>query len=135
MPHRDQERGHNMAIPGYVGKVLWVDLSKERTWSQELDEPTLRTWIGGAGLGAKLLYDNVPPGVAWDDPANCLILSAGPLNGTRFVGSGTFTVNTKGCLTNGATSTQANGFFGAYLRFSGFESVIIRGQARRWLYL
>ena len=51
-----------MAIAGYVGKILRVDLSERRTWSEDLDEATLRKWVGGVGLGAKYLYDEVPPG-------------------------------------------------------------------------
>jgi aldehyde:ferredoxin oxidoreductase len=50
-------------------------------------------------------------------------------------GSGTFSVVTKGALTGGATSSQANGFFGAYLRFSGFDGILLKGAAPRWIYL
>lgn len=124
-----------MAIPGYAGKILRVDLTNERVWAEDLDEATARQWLGGTGLGAKILYDEVPPGVEWNDPDNRLILASGPLAGTRVIGSGTYSVVTKGPLTNGATSSQANGYFGAYLKFSGFDAIVIQGQARRWLYL
>jgi len=50
-------------------------------------------------------------------------------------GSGTVSLVTKGALTNGATSVQANGRFGAYLKFSGYDSVIIQGAAKKWLFL
>ena len=122
-------------IGGYAGKILRVDLSQERVWAEDLDEATARRWLGGVGLGAKILYDEVPPGVAWDDPENRFIISGGPLAGTRVVGSGTISVVTKGCLTNGATSTQANGYMGAYMKFSGYDAIVIQGKARRWLYL
>ncbi|MDP2954235.1 MAG: aldehyde ferredoxin oxidoreductase N-terminal domain-containing protein, partial [Chloroflexota bacterium] len=122
-------------VPGYAGKLLRVNLSEGRTTPEELDGKTLRTWLGGANLGAKLLYDSVPAGVAWSDPGNCLILAAGPLNGAHLAGSGTFTVVTKGPLTNGAAISQANGYFGAYLKFSGFDAVTIQGQAKKWTYL
>ena len=122
-------------IGGYAGKILRVDLSTERVWSEDLDEATARKWLGGIGLGAKILYDEVPAGVEWDDPENRLIIGGGPLAGTRVVGSGTITVTTKGPMTNGATSTQANGYLGAFMKFSGFDAIAIQGQARRWLYL
>ena len=50
-------------------------------------------------------------------------------------GSGTICICTKGCLTDGATSTQANGFMGAYMKFSGYDAIVLSGVAKRWLYL
>jgi aldehyde:ferredoxin oxidoreductase len=120
---------------GYAGRFLRVDLATGETSHVEFDEETLRQWAGGVGLGAKLLYEEVPPGVDWDSPDNRLIFSSGPLGGTRMPGSGTFTVVTKGPLTGGATATQANGYLGAYIKFSGFDGVIFQGQAPEWLYL
>ncbi|MBI2848401.1 MAG: hypothetical protein HYX83_04415 [Chloroflexi bacterium] len=122
-------------IFGYTGRILRVDLSKENITVEQFDEPTARKYVGGTGLGIKYLYEEVPPGVEWSAPENRFILASGPLGGTRVGGSGTFSVVTKGALTNGATSSQANGFLGAYLRFSGFDGIIIQGAARRWVYL
>ena len=120
---------------GYMGKILRVDLTNELITGESLNEAVPRQFIGGAGLGAKILYDEVPPGIEWSDPENRLILAAGPLNGTNVAGSGTFCSVTKGCLTNGGASSQANGYFGTYLKFSGYDAVIIHGAAKRWLYL
>lgn len=97
---------------GYSGKLLRVDLTSGKTSDQELDQATARKWLGGAGLGMKYLYDEVPAKVAWDDSENRLILANGPLSGTPLAGSGTVSLVTKGPLTNGATSTQANGCSG-----------------------
>ena len=60
--------------------------------------------MGGTGLGAKYLFDEVPAGVGWADEENRLILATGPLGGTRIGGSGTVAVVTKGALTNGAAA-------------------------------
>ena len=120
---------------GYSGKLLRIDLTNEKVTEENPDEATLRKWVGGTGLGAKYLFDEVPAGVGWADAENRLILTTGPLGGTRIGGSGTVALVTKGALTNGAAAVQANGFFGAYLRFSGIEGIILQGIARRWLYL
>jgi len=112
---RPGERRAIMAVPGYAGKILRVDLTNERLNEEALDEATLRSLFGGVGFGARYLYDEVPAGVAWDDPDNRLIVASGPLGGTRAGGSGTISFSTKGPLTNGATSTQANGFMGAFM--------------------
>jgi len=120
---------------GYVGRVLRVDLTREKIATESLDESKLRKFIGGAGLGAKYLYDEVPPGVEWSDPENRLLFFSGPFGGTRYAGSGMIAVVSKGPMTNMAGSSQANGFFGTYLKFSGFDGVIIQGQAKEWRYL
>ena len=120
---------------GFAGKFLRVDLTTGQTSDVVFDEKTLRQWVGGVGLGAKILYEEVPPGVAWDSPDNRLIIACGPLGGTRMPGSGTFTVVTKGPLTGGATATQANGYLGAYMKFSGYDGIILQGQAPEWKYL
>jgi len=123
-------------IYGYAGKILRVDLNnKGKVTSDVLDEAFLRKYIGGATLGIKLLYDDMSPSVQWSDPENPLFLGSGPLGGTRVGGSGAVAVVTKGALTNGIASTQANGFFGAFLRFAGFDGIIIQGAAPSWTYL
>ena len=106
---------------GYMGRILRVDLSEKKAWSEKLDEEVYRKYIGGVSLGAKYLCEEVPPHVEWSSPENRLILMSGPLAGTKVSGSGSFCALAKGPMTNMAASTQANGFFGAFLRFSGFD--------------
>ena len=119
----------------YGGRFLRVDLTSGRIWSEQLDEETYRKYLGGSGYGARILYDEVPPGVEWSDPENRLVVASGPLGGTRVNGSGTVSVITKGPLTNGAATSQANGFLGAYMRLNGFDGVVIQGAARSLKYL
>lgn len=120
---------------GFMGQILRVDLSEKKAWSEKPDEEIYRKYIGGVSLGAKYLYEEVPPHVGWSSPENRLILMSGPLAGTKVSGSGTFCALAKGPMTNMAASTQANGFFGAFLRFSGFDGLIIQGRASTPTYL
>ncbi|UCG66393.1 MAG: hypothetical protein JSW12_05035 [Deltaproteobacteria bacterium] len=120
---------------GHTGNLLRADLTQGKSFSQPLAGAMLRKYVGGATLGIKFLYDEVPPGVEWSGPENRLFLGSGPLGGTRVGGSGTIAVVTKGALTNGIASTQANGFFGAFLRFQGFDGIILQGAAPDWVYL
>ncbi|HSR12396.1 MAG TPA: aldehyde ferredoxin oxidoreductase N-terminal domain-containing protein, partial [Thermodesulfobacteriota bacterium] len=122
-------------LPGYVGKMLRVDLSKKTMKDQKLDEAILRKWVGGVGLAAKILYDEVPPGVEWNDPRNRLIWTTGPLAGSGVSGAATFNVTAKGPMTNLAGASQANGFFGAYLKFSGYDGIVFEGAAPSLVYL
>ncbi len=117
------------------GKMIRIDLTTSQTSIEQLDDETLKKWVGGVGLGAKLLYDEIPAGVEWSDPENRIILTTGPLSGSGVFGAGTFNVATKGPMTNMAGSSQANGYFGAYLKFSGFDGVILQGKAPNPVYL
>ena len=122
-------------IYGYNGTIMRVDLTEGKNTIELLDEDILRKYVGGATLGIKYLYDEVSPGTEWSDPENRLFLGSGPLGGTRVGGSGAIAVVTKGALTNGIASSQANGFFGAFLRFSGYDGIILQGSAPQWVYL
>ncbi|MBN2062701.1 MAG: hypothetical protein JW882_20030 [Deltaproteobacteria bacterium] len=113
-------------------KILRVDLDKEEIRVEDLDEEIVKKYLGGTGLGAKFLYEEVPPGVEWSDPENRVMIFTGPLAGTKVAGSGTFSAVTKGPMTNMAGATQANGFFGAFLRLSGFLGMVIKGKAKSW---
>jgi aldehyde:ferredoxin oxidoreductase len=93
-------------INGYAGRLLRVDLTFERLSDVTFDEQILRKYVGGTGLGAKILYDEVPPQSDWIDPENRVIIASGPLGGTAIPGSSTISVVTKGALTNGATSVE-----------------------------
>jgi aldehyde:ferredoxin oxidoreductase len=86
-------------------------------------------------LGIKFVYDEVLPQTEWFHPDNHLFIGSGPLGGTRIGGSGSIAIVTKGAMTNGMASTQANGFFGAFLRLSGFDGIIVQGAAPNWVYI
>ena len=123
------------SVYGYAGKFLRADLTSERLSDIRFDEETLRKFVGGTGIGTKILYDEVEPKSYWSEPENRIIISSGPLGGTVVPGSSSISLVTKGALTNGATSTQANGRFGAYLKFSGYDGIIIQGASKKWLYI
>jgi len=127
--------------PGaYAGQLLRVDLSKKKCWAEPWSPADMREYVGGAGLGAIILYRETATrggkgNVAWDHPDNRLVLATGPLAGLPVWGTGALTVVTIGAMTNGPTSTQANGFFGANLKYSGYDAIVIQGQSKEWVYL
>jgi len=124
-----------MSLYGYTGKILRVDLTTGNISSEETDAELTQKFVGGSGFGAKYLYDEVKPGTEWDSPDNRLILMPGPLAGTKIAGSAAFSVVSKGPMTNLAGTSQANGNFGAFLKFSGFDGIIIQGKSPKWVYL
>jgi len=122
-------------LKGYAGKVLKINLTEGSIETIKYSNAVLRKYLGGTTLGAKLLYDMVPRDIDFDDPKNIVFIGTGPLNGTSIGGSGSVSIVTKGALTGGATSSQANGLFGAYMKFSGFDGVLLTGCAEKWQYL
>src|SRR2546427_3991685 len=118
---------------GYAGKLLRVNLTTGKIWSEPWSPEDMRELIGGVGLGARIFYREVPAHVHWDHPENRLVLATGPLAGLPVWGTGGLTVVTRGAMTNGATSTQANGFFGATLKFSGYDAIVVQGRAPEWV--
>ena len=120
---------------GSTGKVLRVDMTQGKLWDEALDEATLRRYLGGTGLGAKYLMEEVDPKTDWSDPKNIFFLGSGILGGSRIPGCGTISITTKGAMTNGATSSQANGNFGAYLKWCGYDAIIVQGASTTWKYL
>lgn len=126
----------SQSVPyGYSGSVLRVDLTGGSARSEVIDPGMVDRYLGGAGFGARFLYDENPDGVHWSDPENRLIIANGPLSNTPFHGSGTLCFVTKGPMTGLATSTQANGFAGAHLKSCGCDAIVITGRARDWCYL
>src|ERR1044072_7706977 len=109
----------------YTGRMVRVDRSKGTSSVEDVDPDVLRKWIGGTGLGTHYLMQEIPPGVEWDDPETRVILSTGPLAGTRVSGTGTISAVFKGPMNNLAGATQANGYLGAFLRSQGYEGLIL----------
>jgi aldehyde:ferredoxin oxidoreductase len=111
-----------MAYPigGYLQKLLRVDLTERKISEEVISPDILFAYIGGTGLAIRLLYAETLPGVEPFSPENRIIFATGPLTGTLVPGSGTYTVASKSSLTGLAAVAQANGFFGARLKYSGY---------------
>ena len=110
-------------------KALRVDLSKRESGEFALDEEAIRGFLGGRGLGVRLLWDEVPPGADPLGPENALIFVTGPLQGTSaFFGSRCF-VTGKSPLTGMLLSSNAGGRFAAGLKRCGYWALIVTGRA------
>ncbi len=122
-------------LGGYMGKMLRVDLSRGVLTEEKLDSEKVEKYLGGVGLGSAVLWDEVPGRIGPFDPENRLIFTSGPFSGTAIPGSGTYSVVTKGPLTGFAAGSQANGWFGARLKFAGYDGIIIHGASSNPVYL
>ena len=117
-------------------RILHVDLTAEKTWTEIWDDPRkTKNFIGGVGFGAEILWRELPRHVRSADPENRLVFASGPLTGTGAPGSGLYCLTTIGPLGESLTSAQSNGNFGAYMRFAGYDVIVIQGAAASWRYL
>ena len=113
----------------YVGKLLRVDLSRQQTRVEPLDPELARAFIGGRGLGTRLFSDEVDPNIDPLDPANKLILAAGPLTGTTAMCGSRFMAITKGPLTGAIACSNSGGDFGPELKYAGYDAIVLEGAA------
>jgi aldehyde:ferredoxin oxidoreductase len=120
---------------GYIGKLLFVDLSARTYETRPLDENIARNFLGGAGLGAKILYDEMPAKVDPFSADSILGFVSGTLNGTGAVMGGRYTVVSKSPVTGGWNDSNSGGFFGPMLRKSGYDAVFVRGVAEKPVYI
>jgi aldehyde:ferredoxin oxidoreductase len=119
----------------FYGRVADVDLTTKKIRYYELPEKMIREFIGGKGIGAKILYDELAPKVDPLSPENLLIFAPGPLTGTIAPTSGRWAVVTKSPHTGIFLDSQVGGHFGAALRRAGVDILIVRGKAEKPVYL
>ncbi len=124
-----------IANKGYVGKGLYVDLTKGAIETRELDRQFAEEYLGGNGFGTKLLWDHVGPEVDALSPENLLIFATGPLCGTAAPTSSRFEVIGKSPLTGIYGDSNAGGFFGPELKFAGWDYIVFTGRADQPVFL
>jgi aldehyde:ferredoxin oxidoreductase len=120
---------------GYHGKILRVDLSREKTTIVTPDDIFYRRYVGGEGFVAYYLLKELPPNIDPLSPENLLIFAAGPLTGTTISGSSRNSVGAKSPLTGGFGESEVGGFWAAELKKAGYDAIIIKGKAKKPLYL
>ena len=116
---------------GWAGRVLRVDLSTGRIATEDTVEK-YKDYIGGTGLGYKVLWDEVPAGIKAFDPENKIVFATGPLAGTSAPCNGRTAVTTlwPTCWPKHLVGTgHMGGHFAAELKYAGFDAVIIEGRA------
>ncbi len=123
-------------ILGYAGKFLEVNLSTGKIRKVSFDEATLKDYVGGRGLAAKILWDRL--GRNWEKidplgPENILLFLAGPLTG--YFPGGRICVSGKSPQSNGVVGSTVGGEFGVELRCAGYDGIIVTGEAERPVYL
>lgn len=120
---------------GWMGKVLVVDLTRGKIATAPLDMEMARLFIGGRGLGARLLWDLVGPEVEPLSAENVLIIATGPMTATGFQTSNRFSVTTKSPLTGTVLDANSGGTWGMRFKRAGYDALIVKGRAPQPVWL
>ncbi len=122
-------------LNGYAGKNLRVDLSNGDIDEDMLDEKIARQYIGGSGLGARILYNETAAGTDPLSSENVLIFATGPFTGTRAFSSDRFQVIAKSPLTGIYGESDCGGRWAEQFKRNGYDAVVIEGKAETPVYL
>ena len=117
---------------GYANRTLYIDLSTNTIKVKPVTQQMKDLFTGGRGFCMWLLWNAVKDDVKWDDPENELVIAGGPIGGiTAYPGSGKSTVVTISPLTHSVIDSNVGGYFGPYLKFSGFDALEVQGIAEK----
>ena len=120
---------------GWTGQRLKVYLTEGKIVKEETPEWLRVGYIGGRGLNARTLFDEVKSGIDPLGPENVFMVGVGPLNGTAAPASGRFTVTAKAPLTGIFGDGNGGGDFGAELKFAGYDQIVFYGKSPTPVYL
>ena len=120
---------------GYMGNILRVNVTTGKVTVEPLSDSLVMQYIGGRGVAAKLLYDELEAGIDPLSPVNKLMFSTGPLASTVAQACSRWMVTTKSPLTGGIFRATAGGGFGAELKTAGYDILIIEGKAEKPVYV
>ncbi len=118
-------------MPGYMGRILVVDLSKGEMSTIKIDTFIAAQFLGGSGYASRLLYEHLNPSVDPLGPDNMLLFMTGPLTGTLAPCTGRHVVCGKSPLTQQWGESHVGGHFGAFLKFSGFDGILVKGRSEK----
>jgi aldehyde:ferredoxin oxidoreductase len=120
---------------GYTGRIGFVDLSSGKVREERLDEVLAQQFIGGYGLGARVLFERQKAGIDPLGPENILGFTTGPLTGTTVPAGSRYMVVCKSPLSGGWGDANAGGYFGSELKAAGWDAIFVSGIAPYPVYL
>jgi aldehyde:ferredoxin oxidoreductase len=117
---------------GYTDKTLYINVGSNEVKIKDVPPLMKEKFIGGKGYGLRLLWDATKPDTKWNDPENEIVIGSGPIGGiTQYSGTGKSLVVSISPLTDIVIDSNVGGFFGSFLKFSGFDSIELQGKAKK----
>src|SRR4030042_5102300 len=124
-----------MGAKGYMGKVMWVDLTNGTIKREDVPDEVYRKFLSGYGLGARMLFDRINPGIDPLGPENSLGFCSGLLTGVGSVFTGRFEVVAKSPLTGGWGDANCGGDLSPAIKRAGVDAVFFTGISPQPVYL
>lgn len=117
---------------GYTDKILYINVGDSQVIEKDVPAQMKEKFIGGKGYGLRLLWDATKPTTKWNDPENEVIISSGPIGGiTQYSGTGKSLLVSISPQTDSVMDSNVGGFFGSFLKFSGFDALELQGKAQK----
>jgi len=116
---------------GWNGRFLRVSLNKMKAVAEEYDAKIAKSFLGGRGFAAKILWDELRPGTDALSPENKLVFATGPLTGFALPSSGKLVVAAKSPLTGGYGDGNIGTFVAVQMRQAGYDAIIVDGKAEK----
>ncbi len=120
---------------GYHGRLLRIDLTSRTIKKEDISEELVRDYVGGRGLGIKLLLEETPARIDPLGPENKFYYLTGPFNGTGATTSSRFSAVTKSPLTGTVGGCNSGGHFGLVLKSTGYDVIAIEGVSQAPCYI
>jgi aldehyde:ferredoxin oxidoreductase len=120
---------------GYMGKILRVNLTTREITEEPLKAKLARDYIGGTGLGDRIIYEEVPPSTDPLSPENKIVFTTGPVTATNFPSSARFQICFKSPLTGILCDASSGGYWGTDFKRAGYDALIIEGASDAPVYL
>jgi aldehyde:ferredoxin oxidoreductase len=122
-------------MSSYNGKLIRLNLTTGKSQVEEIPKAWLKDFLGGRGLGVKYLYEELKPGVEPLSADNKVIMMMGPLGATTAMSVSRMALVTKSPLTGAVSKSIMGGSFGAFLKFAGYDGIIVEGESAKPVYL
>jgi len=120
---------------GYMGKILFIDLTHRKIWSEKVSEDIYDKYLSGIGIGAYIIYNRIPKKADPLGPENILGFVSGVLTGTGTFFTGQWTVVSKSPLTGGFGAATGGGNFSNAIKRSGYDGIFVQGQSDHPVYI
>jgi aldehyde:ferredoxin oxidoreductase len=120
---------------GYTGRLLRINLTSGQITTEPMKNEWAEKYLGGAGLAARIFYDELAPGVDPFSEENKVAIMTGPVNGTMIPTASRVGAYTKSPLTGSFFHGTAGGHFGAELKFAGYDGIIMEGRSAAPVYI
>ena len=122
-------------MDGYMGKILRVNLTTQECKEEPLNPRLARDYIGGTGLGSRIIYEEVPPSTDPLSPESKIVFATGPVTGTNYPSGARYQICFKSPLTGTLCDSSSGGYWGGDLKRAGYDALIIEGASPDPVYL